>query len=80
MMATVVLHVPDISCDHCGQVNTKALRALPGVQGVSVDVPGKRVRVTYDERHLDVERMKRALEDEEYPVAAVLPLAGDERL
>lgn len=70
-MATVMLHVPDISCEHCAQVITRALRPLDGVREVVVDIPAKRVRVTFDEAQVDVERMKQVLQEEDYPVASV---------
>ena len=70
-MATVSLHVPDISCEHCERTVKAALRPIEGVQQVAVDIPGKRVTVDYDERQVDVERMKAALQEEDYPVASV---------
>ena len=70
-MATAVLSVPDISCEHCEAVVTTALKRLPGVHGVAVDVPAKQVRVSYDESLATVERMQAVLRDEEYPVASV---------
>jgi copper chaperone CopZ len=72
-MTTSILHVPDISCEHCERVVTGALAALPGVHSVAVDVPGKRVRVTYDEARTSVDRMKEVLREEDYPVASVTP-------
>ena len=70
-MATATLNVPDISCEHCERTVTKALAPLAGVRDVRVDVPGKRVRVTYDESLVTVERMKQVLQREDYPVASV---------
>ncbi|HZQ98208.1 MAG TPA: heavy-metal-associated domain-containing protein [Chloroflexota bacterium] len=70
-MTTKVLTVPDISCEHCERAIKGALEPLPGVQVVHVDIPGKKVRVQYDETRVDVETIKAAVEEEEYPVAAV---------
>ena len=70
-MTTKVLSVPDISCEHCERAIKGALEPLPGVQLVNVDIPAKKVRVQFDESKVDVERIKAAVEDEEYPVAAV---------
>ncbi len=70
-MATATLNVPDISCQHCERTVTKVLTPLAGVREVRVDVPGKRVRVTYDEDTITVERMKQVLQREDYPVASV---------
>ncbi len=70
-MATATLNVPGISCEHCERTVTKALMPLEGVRDVRVDVPGKRVRVTYDEAVVTVERMTQVLQREDYPVASV---------
>jgi len=72
-MATVVLKVPDISCEQCERIVTRALAPLAGVRGVSVDIPAKQVRVTYDEALIDVERMKEVLRTEDYPVTSAEP-------
>lgn len=72
-MATAILKVPDISCEHCEHVVTQALAPLAGVHGVSVDIPAKQVCVTYDEALIDVERMKEVLRTEDYPVASAEP-------
>ncbi len=72
-MATAILQVPDISCEHCERTVTNALAPLQGVQSVSVDIPAKRVRVIYDEALVGVERMKEVLREEDYPVASATP-------
>ncbi len=68
-MATTTLNVPDISCAHCEKTITRALGEVDGVREVRVDIPGKRVRVEYDEARVGVDRMKAVLEAEDYPVA-----------
>jgi copper chaperone len=68
---SVVLSVPDISCEHCERTITETLTPMEGVRSVAVDIPAKEVRVEFDEGAADVERMKEALAEEEYPVAAV---------
>ena len=70
-MTTRTLSVPDISCEHCERAIKGALEPLPGVQSVDVDIPAKTVRVQFDESKVDVEQIKSAVEEEEYPVAAV---------
>jgi copper chaperone len=70
-MATTVLNVPDISCEHCERTISGALGPVEGVRDVQVDVPARQVRVDYDENLVDVERMKDVLEQEDYPVASV---------
>jgi len=70
-MTTNVLSVPDISCAHCERAIKGALEPLAGVRVVRVDIPAKRVTVEYDESKVGIEKIKQAVEDEEYPVAAV---------
>jgi copper chaperone len=69
-MATTVLNVPDISCEHCERAITNALTPVEGIQSVRVDIPEKQVRVDYDDRQVSVERMKDILQEEDYPVAS----------
>ncbi len=70
-MATAVLSVPNISCEHCERTITNALAPVVGIRRVHVDIPTQRVHVNYDETRVDVERIKAILEEEDYPVASV---------
>jgi copper chaperone len=65
-----VLHVPDISCEHCEHVIKQALGRTAGVRAVEVDVPAKEVRVSYDEAAVDLDRLKAVLQEEDYPVSS----------
>jgi copper chaperone len=70
-MTTRTMSVPDISCAHCERAIKGALEPLAGVQVVAVDIPGKTVRVQFGEAAVSIDRITRAVEDEDYPVAAV---------
>ena len=70
-MNTVTLNVPDISCEHCERTITNALQPAEGVQSVRVDIPAKQVHVDYDEAHIEVDKMKEILQEEDYPVESV---------
>lgn len=70
-MATTILNVPDVSCEHCERAITNALTPVAGVRVVNVDIPGKQVRVDYDEAQVNVDRMKDILQAEDYPVESV---------
>ena len=70
-MATNVLNVPDISCGHCQATIMNALSPLPGVEGVSVDIPTKKVMVQYDPAVVGLDQMKEVLAEEDYPVESV---------
>ena len=70
-MNKVVLNVPDISCEHCERTVKNALTPVQGIQNVVVDIPTKRVEVTFDADKVGVDRMKEILQEEDYPVASV---------
>ena len=70
-MATTVLNVPDISCEHCERTITNALTPIEGVRAVNVDIPGRQVRVDFDEGQVSVNHMKDVLQEEDYPVESV---------
>jgi copper chaperone CopZ len=70
-VATTVLNVPDISCEHCERAITNALTPISGVQTVNVDVPGKQVHIDYDDSRVSVDQMKDVLREEDYPVESV---------
>jgi copper chaperone len=79
-MATVNLSAPGISCGHCEGTITRALGPVEGIRRVAVSIPQQQVRVDYDPKLVDIERMKAILEAADYPVAAVVPQAADESL
>jgi copper chaperone len=68
---TVVLNVPDISCEHCERTIAQTLTPMDGVSSVRVDIPTRQVRVEYDDGAVDVERLKQVLAEEDYPVESV---------
>ena len=70
-MATTVLTVPDISCEHCVRSVTNALTPVDGVKQVSIDIPTKQVTVEFDQSQVNVDKMKEILAEEDYPVASV---------
>jgi len=70
-MARTVLTVPDISCEHCERTITNALNPVAGVRQVQVDIPGKQVRVEYDEAQVSIGQMKDILQEEDYTVESV---------
>jgi copper chaperone len=70
-MATTVLNVPGISCEHCERTITNTLQPVDGVRSIRVDIPLRQVRVEYDEAQVNVERMKELLQEEDYPVESV---------
>ena len=71
-MKSVTLNVPDISCEHCERAITGALAPVGGVHSVSVDIPAKQVKIEYDDAHVNVDKMKELLNEEDYPVESVV--------
>ena len=70
-MASTVLNVPDISCEHCERTITNALTPIAGVRKVHVDISGRQVRVDYDEAQISIEQMQAVLQEEDYPVESI---------
>jgi copper chaperone len=69
-MTTVVLNVPDISCEHCERAIREALAPVKGIQALDVNITAKQVHVTFDESQVATEEMKEILQREGYPVAS----------
>ena len=67
-MKTIVLNVPDISCEHCERAITNALTPVEGIDAVAVDIPAKQVRVSFDDARVEIDQMKEILAEEDYPV------------
>lgn len=49
-MSHQTINVEGMSCGHCVETITKAVKAVQGVKEVSVNLEGKQVSVDYDER------------------------------
>jgi copper chaperone len=64
----VVLNVPSISCNHCKKAIEGAVREVPGVVVVEVEVGEKTVSLEYDPDQVDLEEVKHTIEEEGYEV------------
>jgi copper chaperone CopZ len=58
---TTTFTAPTISCGGCARNVRAAMSRTPGVSGVEVDVPAKRVAVTFDAAVTSPERIAAAL-------------------
>jgi copper chaperone len=67
-MTTTRSDVPGITCDHCRNTIDRAVRPLPGVHGVHVDVPAKSVTVEHDVDAAPYVTLAEVIEDEGYDV------------
>jgi copper chaperone len=63
-----ILNVEGMSCSHCENAVKKAVGGLTGVDGVSVDLKGKKVTVEFDSDKVNLGAIKEAIEDQGYDV------------
>ena len=61
------LNIAGMSCEHCVNHVTKALKALPGVQAVDVSLGKKTALVEHEER-VSLDALKAAITEEGYEV------------
>lgn len=66
----ITLTAPDISCDHCITSIRKTVSELPGVDFLAGDPETKQVRLRYNPSTAPLADIKRAMEEEGYPVKA----------
>jgi copper chaperone len=67
-MSETRLRVPDMTCDHCKAAVSRAIKALPGVTAVSVDLDTKLVQVDHDRDRAPLAGLTSAVEDQGYEV------------
>lgn len=67
-MATTILKVEGMSCQHCVKAVTGAVREVDGVSNVSVDLEAKTVTVDHDPDKAPVDKIKFEIEDQGYDV------------
>lgn len=63
-----ILNVEGMSCSHCVNAIHKAVGALEGVIGVTVDLKAKTVSVEYDDSKVDLSKIKYEIEDQGYDI------------
>jgi len=68
MATTIELNITGMTCDHCVNAITGALKDVEGVTGVVVSLDEKRATVTADE--VDIAKLIAAVEEEGYEAAA----------
>lgn len=67
-MTQILLQAPEIHCDHCKMSIEGAVGALPGVETVEVAIADATVNVAYDEAVVQVDSIKKAIEEQGYAV------------
>jgi len=64
-MAEAVLTVKGMKCGGCAKNVENALKTLPGVSGVAVDLKAGKVKVEHDDK-ASVDQMKQKIKDAGY--------------
>ena len=67
-MATKVLKIEGMSCEHCKKAVTDALKKVTGVESVEVDLEAGRATVSFDPARASESAMKEAVEEAGYEV------------
>ena len=67
-MAKTVINVDGMACEHCVKAITKAVGAVSGVSGVSVNLEAKTVTVEHDPDRAPLDKIKFEIEDQGYDV------------
>jgi len=67
-MEKTVLTVEGMSCEHCVNAVTKAVKALPGIAKVAVDLEASSVLVEYDSGKTPLDKIKTEIEEQGYNV------------
>jgi copper chaperone len=67
-MEKTVLKVDGMSCEHCVKAVTKAVSALPGIGGVTVDLKTGTVTVEHDPAQSPAAQIAFEIEEQGYDV------------
>ncbi len=62
------INIEGMSCSHCQNAISSAIRSLPGVKEVEVSLENKNAVVTFDNAVLSLAAIKAAVEDEGYRI------------
>jgi copper chaperone len=68
MTQNTTLQVPEVHCDHCKTSLEGAVGELGGVSRVEVSVPDATLDVAYDEATVDLDTIKKTIEEQGYAV------------
>ncbi|WP_322818342.1 heavy-metal-associated domain-containing protein [Tepidiforma sp.] len=67
MAQTIELSIDGMTCDHCVNAVTSALKSVPGVADATVSLAGKFARITGE--GLDAKKLIEAVREEGYEAA-----------
>lgn len=69
MTTTRIFAVEGMSCAHCQAAVTQALKGVPGVASVDVDLEAKRAKIGYEAEKVTVEQLSQAVREAGYTLA-----------
>jgi len=67
MPETIHIIAPDISCEHCRNTIEREIGNLPGINWVTVEIPSKRIDVSFDPATVSEANILARLDEEGYP-------------
>lgn len=68
MTTNTTLQVPEVHCEHCKTSLEGAVGDLNGVARVEVSVPDATLDVSFDEASVDLDTIKKTIEEQGYAV------------
>jgi copper chaperone len=68
-VATEVIKVQGMSCNHCKSAVEGAVKSLPGISEAEVDLKAAQLKVSYDEAKLSRQQIDAAVEKAGYSVS-----------
>lgn len=67
-MEKQIINIEGMSCEHCINAITKAVKALSGVNSVNVNLKEKTVAVEYDNMKVSIDKIKEEIENQGYDI------------
>jgi copper chaperone len=67
-MEKAVVKIEGMSCNHCVQSVTGALKELPSVENIAVSLEEKQASFDFDPDKVTLELVKEAIEDQGYDI------------
>jgi copper chaperone len=65
-MNRIMIKIGGMSCQHCVKAVDAALRGVPGVQSVRVELANERAILDTDEKQFDLKAAEQAISDQGY--------------
>lgn len=67
-MEKQIINVEGMSCEHCVNAITKAVKAIDGVKSVDVNLKEETVTVEYDNTKTSLDKIKEEIEEQGYVI------------